>query len=147
MQEVAAKAIELGRGSLIAKIDVKSAYCLIPVCSHDQKWLSIQWQDKVYVDGMLPFGLRYAPKIFTVVADAIEWCVHRAGAKYIYHYLNDFAVLGSPNSKECYTHLHRLQSVATELGVPLVPDKQDSPTMVTVFLGIIIDSFSRTETT
>ena len=147
VNEVAAKAIELGKGSLIAKIDIKSAYRLIPVCPHDRKWLGMQWQDKIYVDGMLPFGLRSAPKIFTVVADALEWCIHKAGVTYIYHYLDYFAILGSPNSEECYRHLCCLQTVATELGVPLAPDKQDGPTTVIVFLGIVIDSQPRIETT
>ena len=140
VQEVAAKAVELGKGSMIAKIDIKSAYRLIPICPHDCKWLGIQWQDQIYVDGMLPFGLRSAPKIFTAVADAMEWCVHQAGVKYIYHYLDDFAVLGSPDSEECHRHLLCLQSVAADLGVPLAPDKQDGPTNVIVFLGIIIDT-------
>ena len=89
---------------------------------------------------MLPFGLRSAPKIFTAVADAMEWCVHKAGVKYIYHYLDDFAVLGSPDSEGCHRHLLCLQSVAADLGVPLAPDKQDGPTTVIVFLGIIIDT-------
>ena len=84
VNEVAAKAIELGKGSLIAKIDIKSVYRLIPVCPHDRKWLGMQWQDKVYVDGMLPFGLRSAPKIFTAMADALEWCIHKAGVSYIH---------------------------------------------------------------
>ena len=89
---------------------------------------------------VLPFGLRSAPKIFSAIADAMEWCVHKAGVKYIYHYLDDFAVLGSPDSEECHRHLLCLQSVAADLGVPLAPDKQDGPTTVIVFLGIIIDT-------
>ena len=28
----------------------------------------------VYIDTRLLFGLRSAPKIFTAVADALEWC-------------------------------------------------------------------------
>ena len=70
----------------------------------------------------------------------MEWCVHKAGAKYIYHYLDDFTVLGAPNCEECDRHLHCLQVVAAELGIPLAPDKQDGPTTTIVFLGIIIDT-------
>ena len=89
---------------------------------------------------MLPFGLRSAPKIFTAVANTMEWCVHKAGVKYIYHYLYDFTVLGSLDSEECHRHLLCLQSIAADLGVPLALDKQNSPTTVIVFLGIIIDT-------
>ena len=57
---------------MIAKIDIKSAYRLIPVYPGDRKWLGMKWNNKIYVDGMLPFGLRSAPKIFNSVADAVE---------------------------------------------------------------------------
>ena len=64
--------------------------------------------------------LKVALKIFTAVADALElWRVHKAGVKYIYHYLDDFAVLGSLDCEECHRHLLCLQSVAADLGVPL----------------------------
>ena len=76
---VAAAATSLGRHSLLAKIDVKSAYQLIPVHPSDCKWLGMQWQGRIYVDAMLPFGLRSAPKIFNAMADAMEWCVINQG--------------------------------------------------------------------
>ena len=53
--------MELGHGSLLAKIDIKSAYRLIPVHPHDRKWLGMQWYQLLYIDGMLPFGLRSSP--------------------------------------------------------------------------------------
>ena len=31
-----------------------------------------QWDGDVYVDGMLPFGLRLAPLLFTAFRDALE---------------------------------------------------------------------------
>ena len=58
-------AVRLGKGSLIAKIDVKSAYRLVPVVQHEKHWLSMKWKDHVYIDHMLPFGLRSAPKVLT----------------------------------------------------------------------------------
>ena len=105
VDQVALKAIALGRGSLIAKIDIKSAYRLIPICPREKKWLGMEWQGEVYINGMLPFGLRSAPKIFNAVADGLEWCVARAGVQYVYHYLDDFAVLGPPNSGDCQWYL------------------------------------------
>ena len=36
----------------------------------DRPLLAVQWKGDVYVDPMLPFGLRSAPKIFKAVADA-----------------------------------------------------------------------------
>lgn len=31
-----------------------------------------QWQGRVYIDGMLPFGLPSAPKVFNAGVDALE---------------------------------------------------------------------------
>ena len=138
VDQVAKKAMQLGVSSLIAKIDIKSAYRLIPVSPLDRRYLGMQWNGQVYVDGMLPFGLRSAPKIFNAVADALEWCIAKEGVKNIYHYLDDFATLGSPNSEECDWNLHTLQLVCKELGIPLAAEKQAGPSTTIEFLGITI---------
>ena len=52
-------------------------------------------------DGMLPFGLRSAPIIFTAVANALEWIVHQRGVSDIDHYIDDFVIIGPPNSDVC----------------------------------------------
>ena len=140
VNEVADRAVQLGKASLIAKIDIKSAYRLIPVHPCDRHWLGFSWQSDIFVDAMLPFGLRSAPKIFTAVADAFEWCITHEGVEHVFHYLDDFAVVGSPNSTECDEALHTLQKLAAELGIPLAADKQDGPTTEIVFLGIVIDT-------
>ena len=94
VQQVAQQAMLLGRGALLAKIDIKAAYRLVPVSPADRQWVSIKWNDQVYVDAMLPFGLRSTPKIFTAVADALEWCVAVQGVENVSHYLDDFTVMG-----------------------------------------------------
>ena len=63
----------IGRGALMVKADIKEAYRMIPIHPHDQHLLGVQWNDYCYVDRMLPFGLHSAPKIFSVVADGLQW--------------------------------------------------------------------------
>ena len=116
---VARRAMSLGRGALIAKIDIKSAYRLVPICGFDRQWLGMRWKDQTFVDGMLPFGLRSAPKIFNALADALEWIVFQAGVQHIFHYLDDFAVIGSPGSGECQHTLNILARICDNLGVPV----------------------------
>ena len=140
VEEVATRAILMGRGSLLAKIDIKSAYRLVPVSPMDRKWLGICWQDQVYIDAMLPFGLRSAPKVFNAVADALEWCIAKAGVEILYHYLDDFVIVGPPESEQCGEHLLLLQQVCGQLGVPLAPEKQEGPSTCITFLGMIIDT-------
>ncbi len=100
----------------------------------------MQWKNAVYVDGMLPFGLRSAPKIFNALADGLEWCVKEEGVQYVFHYLDDLIVLGAAESPACSDSLCTLKHTCRELGIPLAEEKQDGPTSVINFLGIIIDT-------
>ena len=49
----------------------------------------------MYIDTVLPFGLRSAPLIFTAVADAVQWILEAQGVNHIMHYLDDYLVIGS----------------------------------------------------
>ena len=84
MDEGAATATAQGLDALLAKIDVKSAYQLVPVHPEQRKWLEMQWQGRIYVDGMLLFDLISTPKTFNAMADALEWCVAKQGVWHIY---------------------------------------------------------------
>ena len=67
VDEVANLAAYLGKGTLMAKVDIESAYRLIPVHPLDRLLQAIKWRDHIFIDAMLPFGLRSAPKIFNAV--------------------------------------------------------------------------------
>ena len=66
-------AMQLGKGALMAKIDLQNAYRILPIHPDDRKLLGVRWNGQVYVDAALPFGLRSAPKIFNVFADCLMW--------------------------------------------------------------------------
>ena len=53
-----------GRGALLAKFDIASAYRIVPVHPHDHPLLGMAWKQQHLVDAALPFGLRSAPKLF-----------------------------------------------------------------------------------
>lgn len=72
VNQVAQQAILLGKGSLIAKIDIKAAYRLILVAPQQRHFLGMSWKNQIYVDSMLPFRLRSTPKVFNAIADALE---------------------------------------------------------------------------
>jgi len=72
VDQVAKKAVLLGRGSIIAKIDIKSTYWLIPVAPADHHYLGMRWKGGTYVDAKFSFSLRSASKIFNAVAYALE---------------------------------------------------------------------------
>ena len=64
--------LRLGQGTQLAKIDIRSAYRLIPVHPHDRLLLGMRWRGQDYIDAVLPFGLWSAPKIFNAVADSLR---------------------------------------------------------------------------
>ena len=73
----------MGSNSLLAKIDIKAAYRLVPVCPTEHVAgyvLSIY----MYVDAMLPLGL-HQHQNFNTLADALEWCITKASVQVLYH--------------------------------------------------------------
>ena len=142
VDKVAAKAIAMGKGTLLAKIDIKSAYRLVPIHPADRQLLGISWQGGILVDTKLPFGLRSAPKIFNALADAFEWCIEHQGVSNVAHYLDDFITFGPP--LVCTRNLKTIKKIAAELGIPLAEDKEEGPTTTLTFLGIKINTVEGT---
>ena len=111
--------MSLGKGALLAKFDIASAYRIIPVHPEDRRLLGVRWRGKLLADGALPFGLRSAPKLFTAVANALLWIIGRHGGSHAMHYLDDFLVLGPPNSSGCSRSLEISLELCRALGVPI----------------------------
>ena len=84
----------MGRGLLMAKIDIRQAYRANPVHPADRDLLGMVWHGELFIGTALPFGLRSPPKIFTAVADAVTWIIRQQGVKFIIHYLDDFLLIG-----------------------------------------------------
>ena len=129
----------LGVGSLLAKVDIKSAYRIIPVFPDDRLLLGMEWEGAQFVDTVLPFGLRSAPKIFNAVADALQWILRNRGVKRVFHYLDDY-IIGGPGSSECEKGLRLLMEICEQLGVPLAPEKVAGPSTCLTFLGFELDT-------
>ena len=137
---VAEVAVSYPPGALLAKVDIESVYRLIPVHPSDRPLQAMEWEGAVYVDPMLPFGLRSAPKIFNAVADGLEWYLRGRRIRHVAQYLDDFIVIGPPRSSECAEALATLDDVCSQLGIPLAQHKRDGPTTCLTFLGIEVDT-------
>ena len=48
---------QIGQGCCIAKMDLKNAFCLCPVCGEDWDLLGVYWDGQYYVDKRMPFNL------------------------------------------------------------------------------------------
>lgn len=129
-----------GKGTMLAKLDIKSAFRIVPVHPADRLLLGMQWNGYWYADAVLPFGLRSAPKLFNVIADAVQFVALSQGVQHVTHYLNDYIVLGSADTSQCERDLKILVNVCECLGVPLAEEKMEGPATRLEILGIIVDS-------
>ena len=127
-------------GSLLSKIDIRSAYRTVPVHPEDRWLLGMLWEGQLFVDTVLPFGLRSAPKLFTAVADAVEWIAKLRGIQPLFHYLDDFLLVSS--SASVAAQLDSLFEVFADLGLPLALEKLEGPSPRVTFLGIEMDSIA-----
>ena len=114
----------LGNRTLLAKIDIKSAFRTIPVRVEDRELLGMHWWNKFYIDCCLPFGLCSAPYIFNQYAEALEWILqHNYLISNLIHYLDDFLIAGRPDSDECDQALQIMLQVCQRLGFPIAEGK------------------------
>ena len=140
LDEVTRQIAKLGKGTQVAKMDIESAYRMVPVHPEDRPLLAVQWAGQTFFDTRLPFGLRSAPMIFSAVADALQWSFRRQGVTWVSHYLDDFITLGPPGTATCQSNLEQMLSSCARLGVPVAPGKCVGPATVLVFLGFELDT-------
>ena len=108
LDHAVALAKSMGKGSLLAKLDLKEAYWAVPVHPSDQRLLAVSWNGTTYLDKALPFGLRSAPKLFSTLTDAMMWFLRDRGVHTALHYLDDFLVLGPPANRPVRKHYRPL---------------------------------------
>ena len=56
VEDTVGRCLQLGPGATLAKLDIQSAYRIIPVHPADRHLLGMQWRGQIYVDTVLPFG-------------------------------------------------------------------------------------------
>ena len=133
--------LTLGPGAMMAKVDLKSAFYMVPVHPTDWELLGMHWRERFYVDTCLPFGLRSPPFLFNEVATALEWILkHNYAMPHLIHYLNDYFLAGPPADLACAEHLEDFLRVAAQLGVQVTMEKVEGPTTILTFLGLQLDS-------
>ena len=140
VDDIAVSVQKCGRGALMAKFDLKAAYRQVPVHPDDRWLLGMILEDDLYVDTTLPFGLRLAPMIFSAVADALAFIIRSRGVQGLDHYLDDFSLVGPPQSPTCQTWLDTALLACDELGFRVAPKKTEGPATQINLLGIEIDS-------
>ena len=124
----------------MAKVDIESAFRIIPVAPNDTPLLGFCWRDKYYMDAVLPMGCASSCAIFESFSTAVQWVAeHKLGLTKVIHVLDDVLVLAESKEK-CERDLHEFMNMCQQLGVPLAPAKTVGPCTTIQFLGITIDT-------
>lgn len=131
----------LGKGALLGKIDIKSAFRLLPIHPGDFDLLGFKFEDKYYIDKCLPMGCSVSCNLFEKFSTFLHWLAeNRVGLNSLDHYLDDFIFCGKRDSKECELLMNGFQNICSELGVPLADEKTVGPVTCLVFLGYEVDT-------
>ena len=124
-----------GQGSFMVKADIKEAYRMVPIHPQDQPLLGIMWEDSVYIDKTLPFGLRSAPKIF------LQLQTQSNGKKELEtSSITWTTIIVAKEKDEADYQKSQLVASFSELGVPIEPSKLEGPSQCLSFLGKEVDT-------
>lgn len=131
---------KLGRGSHLVKVDIKSAFRLLPIHPDDFSLLGMSVDGYLFVDKSLPFGCAISCSLFEKFSTFLEWCVQQASmSSDVIHYLDDFCG-GGVSEDKAKRMLDSLLDTFNELGVPVAPEKVEGPTTCLKFLGLEVDT-------
>ena len=89
---------QAGKGAVMMKRDLKSAFRHVPISPCDYWLLIFEWEGQFFVDMFLPFGLRTAPRIFNLFAEALHWVLETLFEWNVTHYLDDFLFVFPPGT-------------------------------------------------
>ena len=132
--------LKFGKNTILAKINIKGAFCLLPVYPADRYLLGMRWRAQIYIDHCIPFRLRSEPKLFNLLVDLPAWIAQNAAVSYLIHYLDDYLTMGPPASTVCQQNVDTLVSLCTDLRVLIATNKLEGPSKSLSFLGTILDS-------
>lgn len=124
-----------GRGTELAKCDIKLAFRLLPVHPRDFELLGFYFEGSFYMDRALHMGCSVSCAAFEAFSSFLEWALQRRiGLDGVVHYLDGFLFV-ERGSGCCKALMDDFQDVVEELGVPLAHEKTEGPCKVLTFLG------------
>jgi hypothetical protein len=127
-----------GPGAILLKRDIKDAFRMVPIALAHQRFLGFCWQGIVYNEKVLPFGLRTAPFLFNLFAEALHWILATKTSSGLVHYLDDFVFVLLPSTDPSIVAAI-YSAVTDDLGIPRNESKNACGCKVDV-LGYTIDT-------
>lgn len=130
----------LGKGAKIGKMDLKSAFRLLPVYPGCFDLLGFQFNGYYFIDKMMVMGLSESCAYFEKLSTFIEHAVKsETGSNDIDHYLDDFYFAGK-DTNACEYLMKTFKQICCQLKIPIAEEKTEGPTFILEYLGITIDT-------
>ena len=128
---------------LIAIIDIADAYRSVANHPTDRCRQGLRWDfgegPRLLYDNRLCMGLSSSPYIFNKISSFVTRCAARTGCSDVVNYLDDFAIVAT-SWEEGVRKQAVLMSIIRRLGFGINFKKLTSPSRVSRFLGIEIDT-------
>ena len=137
-QAFAAKIRELGVGTLMYKVDLSRAYRQLRSDPFDWAFLSINWQNKDYIDVAIPFGLRHGASACQRTTTAVAEIARGQFGAIIYPYIDDSAAGARPALAQ--SHYDKLLKLMDTLGLQAALGKCQAPDTTLSWIGCHFDS-------
>jgi hypothetical protein len=140
-EKVLAMVLKAGRYCIMLKRDMKDAFRMIPIAPQHHWLMGFSWNGKFYVEQVLSFGLRTAPIIFNLFAEAWEWIV-RSHLRWhlIEHYLDDMMAAFPNSQRKRLAQFKRDYPQLCDITGILRNDDKDAEGTTIKFLGRTVDS-------
>lgn len=123
----------------MAKIDLKDAYFLVPICPQHKKYLRFYFNDHLYEYNCLCFGISCAPLVFTKIIKPVIAYLREKGFMSVV-YLDDFLLMGR-NYDECVLNISETINILKYLGFIINFEKSVlTPSKICIYLGFKYNS-------
>ncbi|XP_069131881.1 uncharacterized protein [Argopecten irradians] len=130
-----------GKGALLAKTDIESAFRLIPIRPQDYELLGFKIDDQFYYDKVLPMGCSISCRLFEAFSTAVHWIAeNKFQVSGIVHILDDFLFVAPPFSSKSQRDLDQFLQFCQLSKIPIEQSKTVNPCTTLTFLGIELDS-------
>ena len=130
------KVVQLGKGSLIYKIDISRAFRHIKIDPADYNLLGLNFK-AYYLDTCLPFGFRHGSGMFQHLSDSIRYIMLKKG-HHVTNYIDD--IIGQATKSQAEASFHTLYDLLGELGLDISKKKLLPPSTKASYLGVVIDT-------
>ena len=132
---------KVGKGCLMSKADISSAFRILPVSPASYRLLGFQWCDRYFFDRCLPMGCSVSCNKFELLSTGIQWIlIHKLKVQHMSHILDDFMFLGFPDSRQCELALQAFFSLSKSIGLPIKQEKTVLPSTCVQLHGLEVCS-------